>query len=143
MHRFILQPFRFLPLLRTQLIRPFSSTPHHPTIDKILKSEDIPSLQAALAEVGGLSEKNRETALRIVLSRIFSAKLPLGVLDNPRVATHLARHPGMLLEALLFRIKELMKSLSDAQSPQQRTETLNSINDSFVRCFDNLKKISG
>lgn len=67
--------------------------------------------------MGGLSEKNRETALKIVLSRIFSSKVPLGVLDSPKVAAQLARHPGMHLEVLLFRIKELMKSLADNQSP--------------------------
>jgi hypothetical protein len=142
MHLLLPKRIRLLPLFRTHITLPFSTAPHHPTIDKILKSEDVGSLQAALAEVGGLSEKNRETALKIVLSRIFSGKLPLGVLDSPKVAAHLVRHPGMHLEALLFRIKELMKSLADAQTPQQRTETLNAINDNFVKSFDSLKKIS-
>lgn len=61
--------------------------------------------------MGGLSEKNREMALKIVLNKLFSAKLPLSLLENHKLNSQLGRHPGLMLEALLFRIKEFMKSL--------------------------------
>lgn len=138
-YRLLAPPLRAPPALRCS----FSTAPNHPTIDKILKSEDAGSMQAALLEVGGLGEKNREMALKIVLNKVFSAKLPLSLLDNQKLSSNLAKHPGLMLEALLFRIKELMKSLADSQPPEKRTETLNAINDSFLRCFDGLKKISG
>jgi hypothetical protein len=75
----------------------FSTAPNHPTIDKILKSEDLASMQAALSEVGGLSEKNREMALKIVLNRLFSGKLPLSLFDNQKLSSQLSKHSGLML----------------------------------------------
>jgi hypothetical protein len=75
----------------------FSTLPNHPTIDKILKSEDLSSMQIALSEVGGLSEKNREMALKLVLNKIFSGKLPLTIFDNQKLNGQLSKHPGLML----------------------------------------------
>jgi hypothetical protein len=43
--------------------------------------------------LGGLSEKNRELAIKIILNKVFSAKLPLSLIDHTRLTTHLAKHP--------------------------------------------------
>ena len=83
--------------LITRNVVHFSTAPNHPTIDKILKSEDLSSMQAALSEVGGLSEKNREMALKIVLNKIFSGKLPLTLFDNQKLSGQLSKHPGLML----------------------------------------------
>ena len=86
----------FLGLIKKNSFR-FSTAPNHPTIDKILKSEDLSSMQVALSEVGGLSEKNREMALKIVLNKIFSGKLPLNIFHNQKLNGQLSKHPGLML----------------------------------------------
>lgn len=48
MHLLRTKPIRLFPLFQMRPILSFSTAPHHPTIEKILRSEDVGSLQLAL-----------------------------------------------------------------------------------------------
>lgn len=75
----------------------FSSQVNHPTIDKLIKSDQAGTLIDVFPEIGGLGEKNRELALKIVLSKVFSSKVAPSLLDNPKLLSHLAKHPEIML----------------------------------------------
>lgn len=47
--------------------------------------------------MGGLNEKNRELALKLLLKKVYISKLPMSILDNDRFLLQLRKNPEIYL----------------------------------------------
>lgn len=77
---FHIQSFHHNKSLLFKLQSKLSNQVNHPTIDKLIKSDQVNTLIDVFPEIGGLGEKNRELALKIVLNKVFSSKVPPSLL---------------------------------------------------------------
>ena len=71
----------------------YSVAKNHPTIQKIIDGSHINNIDALLTEIGGLNDKNREIALKLVLKDIYSHKLSTKVISNPKFTTQAIKSP--------------------------------------------------
>ncbi len=70
-----------------------SVTKNHPTIQKIIDGLHTNNIEGLLTEIGGLNDKNREIALKLVLKDIYSHKIQTATISNPKFINQAVKSP--------------------------------------------------